>query len=185
MHGRATPARRAAALVGVAGALALVIALAAACSDTPLPGRLAGTYKVVGQIVTNTCGLDAPNPWTFDVQISEDGTLLYWSYLDGTSPLSSPLSAQLTATLTASEQENVDGTADGSFGPCTMIRTDSIPITLATGWPPPSFSGTIVYAFSASPGADCSDQLVSSGGLYDVLPCGITYSMSASHVSTP
>jgi hypothetical protein len=182
MQGRATPTHAATVLAALVAASACATA---ACSDTPLPGRLAGTYKVVAQGVTNTCGLDAPNPWTFDVQISEDGTLLYWSSLDGTAPLSAPLSPQLTATLTASEQQNVDGTADGGFGPCTMGRSDSIPITLASGWPPPSFTGTIAYAFTVSPGANCTDQLTSFGGLYDALPCAITYSISAQHVSTP
>jgi hypothetical protein len=167
-------------------ALAGAIACAAACSDTPLPGRLLGTYKVVGQVQSNSCGLDAPDPWTFDVQLSEDGSLLYWSWLDGTAPLSAELDpSQSSATLTANRQVNVDGTADGGFGPCTMQRSDRIPIVLASGWPPPSFNATIAYAFSASPGANCADQLTSSGGLYDTLPCGITYTVSASHVSTP
>jgi hypothetical protein len=160
------------------------VAACLSCSDTPLPGRLAGTYKVVGTAASNTCGLDAPSPWTFDVQLSETTTLLYWSWLDGSSPLSAPL-AESTATLTGGETQNVDGTVDGGFGPCTMQRTDQIPITLASGWPPPSFTGSIVYTFSASPGSNCADQLTSSGGLYDAIPCGITYSITAEHVSTP
>jgi hypothetical protein len=167
-----------------AGLALAAVAVCGACSDTALPGRFAGTYKVVGTIVTNSCGLDAPNPWTFDVQLSQNGALLYWSSLDGTAPLSAPL-VGAAATLTASQTQNVDSSQDGGFGPCSMQRTDQIPITLAAGWPPPSFSGEIVYAFAASPGADCTDQLTSAGGLYDALPCGITYSISAEHVSTP
>jgi hypothetical protein len=168
-------------IAALAGAMAIVCN---ACSDTPLPGRLLGTYKVVGEAQSNTCGLGAPNPWTFDVQLSEKGTLLYWSWLDGKAPLSAPIDA-LSTTLTASEQANVDGTADGRDGPCTMERSDRIPLALAAGWPPPTFTGTIVFAFSASPGADCSDQLTARGGLYATLPCGITYTVSGSRVSGP
>jgi hypothetical protein len=165
---------------------ALLTAIACeACSDTPLPGRLLGMYKIVGQARSNTCGLNAPDPWTFDVQLSEDGALLYWSWLDGTAPLSSSIGPGGDVTLTATRQANVDGTADGGFGPCTMQRSDLITLVLASGWPPPAFGGSIVYSIAASPGADCSDQLTSSGGLYDTLPCGLTYDVSGTRVSGP
>jgi hypothetical protein len=158
--------------------LAVVPALAA-CSGNPLPGTMLGTYEVVAESQTNTCGLEAPNPWTFDVQLSEDGTTLYWSFMDGTPPLFSPLTGQ-SATLTATIQNNVDGTADGGLGPCTMERDDSLPITLGSGSPPPAFTGSIHYNFSVPAGAVCTDQLTASGGQYETLPCSITYSMTAS-----
>ncbi len=165
--------------VPLAAAAWVAISLSA-CAGSPLPGTLLGTYKVVGQGQTNTCGLSAPDPWTFDVQISQDGTTLYWSWMDGSPPASSPLTAQLQATLTATQQGNVDGTADGGVGPCTMQRDDSVQITLGSGSPPASFSGTISHAFSVPSGFDCADQLTSAGGQYTALPCTITYSMTAS-----
>src|SRR5271156_2158821 len=90
--------------VGILAALLIQMA----CSESPLPGTMLGTYSVVAESQTNTCGLGAPNPWMFDVELSEDGTTLYWSWMDGTTPLYSPLTAQST-TLTATEQVNVDG----------------------------------------------------------------------------
>jgi hypothetical protein len=162
------------------GSLALAAvgaALLQSCDGTPLPGTMLGTYTVVGQAQTNSCNLTAPSPWTFDAQLSEDGTLLYWSWLNGTSPLSAPVSSEM-ATLVASEQANVDG-SDGGAGPCTMQRDDNLELTLGSGSPPTSFTGTLTYAFSVVPGANCSDQLAAQGGSYAELPCTLSYALSA------
>jgi hypothetical protein len=156
---------------------AVLAALAPACGN-PLPGTMLGTYHVSADTTTNTCGLSAPTPWAFDVQLSNDNGTLYWSWMDGSSPMSAPLSSN-AATLTESVTDNVDGT-DAGDGPCTMTRDDSVVVTLGSGSPPGSFSGTITYDFSAAAGADCADQLTSAGGQYDTIPCTIVYSMSAS-----
>jgi hypothetical protein len=161
------------------GALNTALFLAA-CSGNPLPGTMLGTYKVVGQIQTNSCGLGAPNPWTFDVQLSQDRTTLYWSWMDGSVPLSSQLMVDSGVTLTATHEVNVDGTPEGGLGPCTMDRADNVQIAFANGSPPASFTGNITYVFSETGGSDCTDQLTTAGGQYDALPCTITYSATAS-----
>ena len=165
---------RAVALVIVAGALGLA---PAACSPTPLPGTQLGTFRVVASSKQNTCGLGAPDPWAFDAALSRDGALVYWSWMDGSPLLSGPVDAQSAAELDDDMTANVDPT-DAGDGPCTMDRKSVLDLDLggaATG----SFRGTLTYSFSAVAGADCSDQLVSSGagGQYDALPCTITYSM--------
>jgi hypothetical protein len=161
----------------VASALAI-----AGCSGSALPGTLLGTYAVTGHKLTNTCGdgIGEQDPWSFDVQLSRQGSTLYWSWLDGTALLSGSLDAQSQATLTMTQQGDVDVTADGSVGPCAMERDDTLEVTLASGSLPASFSGTIGYAFSVLTGADCSDQLATAGGMYATLPCSVTYSMTAS-----
>jgi hypothetical protein len=145
----------------------------AACDEKPLPGTLLGTYSVAAQSVTNSCGLAAPNPWQFDVQMSEDGTLLYWSWMDGTPAVSAPLTGT-AATLLATQQANVDG-VDGGLGPCDMERDDTLVVTLGSGTPPTGFTSTITYAFSATAGSNCSDQLTPAGGQYGQLPCTVSY----------
>ena len=127
------------------------------CSSNPMPGTLLGTYTVVGQSQTNSCGLAAPNPWQFDVQLSEDGSTLYWSFMDG-SPFLSGAVAESQATLSTSQTANVDGSEAG-LGPCDMQRNDTYQLSLSSGSPPPSFSGTITYAFSVPSGYSCGDQL--------------------------
>ncbi len=168
--------KRAAGIVFLAGALAAGAPLA--CDEKPLPGTLLGTYAVVGQPQTNTCGLASPNPWKFNVELSEDGQILYWSWMDGTPPVSTALSAGTQGTIMASQVENVDAT-DAGPGPCNMERDDSIAITLAAGSPPPTFSGTVTYQFAVSAGANCADQLGSAGGQYATLPCSVSYTITA------
>jgi hypothetical protein len=146
-----------------------------ACASTALPGTPLGTFKVTALALTNTCGLGAPDPWTFDVELSRSGSTVYWSWMDGSAPLSGPVSASSQARFTNSEAANVDGT-DASLGPCTLQRSDDLEIDLA----PTAFTGTIGYSFSIAGGADCSDQLITSGGQYQTLPCSMTYSVAAS-----
>ena len=154
--------------------LATAALVAPACDDS------GSTYQVTGHLTSNTCGLGAPDPWTFDVQVSRQGSTLYWTWLDGTAPISGPVNAQSEATLTGSQQDNVDGTVDGGLGPCTLERDDTVALALPAGATPSTFSGTINYAFSVVTGSDCSDQLAASGGQYGALPCAITYSMTGS-----
>jgi hypothetical protein len=159
--------------------LAAVAPAAGSCADQPLPGTVYGMYKVTGTTTTNTCGsgLGAPDPWVFDAQISRDGDTLYWSWMDGSAPVSGPLSGE-SATLSTNESANVDST-DAGLGPCTMTRADSLTLTLASGSPPSTFSGTIGYAFTVVSGSTCGDQLTSAGGTYATLPCSIAYSVTA------
>ena len=159
---------------------ALVVGVAA-CSATPLPGKQLGTFKVTAQTSTNSCGggLAAPSPWTFDVQMSESDSLLYWSWMDGSPPLSGTLTAQSTAHVTNNTSVNVDAT-DAGGGPCTMERNDDLEITLGSDSPPSSFAATITYTFAAASGSDCSDQLASAGGSYAAVPCTLEYSATAS-----
>ncbi|HEX3770391.1 MAG TPA: hypothetical protein VHV30_05985 [Polyangiaceae bacterium] len=145
--------------------------------NTGLPGTTLGTFKVTAQVDTNTCGLGAPNPWTFDVELSQDGSTLYWSWLDGSPLLSGPI-ASSAATLTEMTQANVDGT-DAGLGPCTMDRNDTLHVTLGSGTSPTTFIASIGYAISAVAGANCSDQLAAAGGQYNAIPCTMTYSATA------
>ncbi len=169
-----------AALAGALGALAV------GCAN-PLPGTLLGTYQVTATAGANTCGLAAPSIYQFNVQLSETTTpteTLYWSWLTNEPIASGPLAAisssdpTLQATLTSSQSADVDPT-DAGPGPCTMVRDDTLVVTLGAGAPPHSFTGTMGYAFSAASGADCSDQLAAAGGSYAAIPCSVSYSLTA------
>jgi hypothetical protein len=126
-------------------------------------------------------GLGAPSPWTFTVQMSEDGTTLYWEMSDGillSSTMSSPTQVNIESVQTA----NVDASEAGVPGPCDLTGTTAIELTLASEMPPSTFTGTITYTFAAATGVssmtDCTDQLSSSGGAYDTLPCTAVYSVA-------
>jgi opacity protein-like surface antigen len=162
---------RASALVAVCLAAA-ASACTAACSDSPLPGAMLGTYKVTGQSVTNACGLNAPDPWSFEVQLSLQGSTLYWSWMDGSPILSGNFDTQGHATLTRTGTLNPDST-DAGLGPCTLERSDTVDVVLASG--NSSFGGTIGYAYKPVSGATCSDQLGGAGGMFKSLPCAMSY----------
>jgi len=156
--------------------LALSLGLAALVAACTLPGSTLGTYDVRGSLGTDTCGA-APNPWTFSVMLSQEGQTLYWSWMDASPILSGPLTSAEHATLTGYQIHNVDSTAT-AMGPCDLERSDDLEVTLGGGSPPASFGGTITYSFSQQVGANCSDQLAASGGMYDTLPCTVSYTMA-------
>lgn len=143
-----------------------------------MPGRVLGTYTVTGKSKSNTCGLGAPDPWKFTVQLSMNGSTLYWSWLDGSPLLSAPASSGRVS-LKNSQQVNADST-DAGLGPCTLQRDDELEITLATGTTPATFSGTIGYTYTPATNAACTDVLSSSGGSFSALPCAVSYDVSAS-----
>jgi hypothetical protein len=154
--------------------------LLAACNAKPMPGNLLGTYEVTAHTQNNSCGagLAAADPWVFTVELSQDGTTLYWNTLDGSPMLSGPVDAHEHATMTSSTTENMDGTEAG-LGPCNMQRTDSLTVALGAGTPPATFSATFTYGFAAQTGSDCSDQMSSAGGPYDAIPCTLGYTATA------
>ena len=142
---------------------------------TPLPGTQLGTFKVTGQSKTNTCGLGAPDPWTFDAQLSQKGSTLYWSWMDGSPLLSASLGAQGQVDLTRTAMVNADST-DAGLGPCTLQRSDSLDLVLGSG--NASFGGTIGYSYTAATGATCTDQLTKQGGQFSALPCTVSYTVA-------
>jgi hypothetical protein len=155
-----------------------VCLLLMACSGSPLPGRVLGTYTVSGQSANNTCGLGAPNPWKFDVQLSLQGSTLYWSYMDGSPLLSGATSGSGHVTLLNSQSLNADST-DAGLGPCTLERNDDLVLTLGSGSTPASFSGTISYSYTPASGASCGDVMTSAGGPFSALPCSVEYDVTA------
>jgi hypothetical protein len=158
--------------------------LGTTCSPaSPLPGTPLGGYNVTGALQGNTCGagLGAPNPWSFSVQMSEDGTTFYWE-LSGGSEVSGTVSSTTQVSITSIQTANVDAPDAGLEGPCNLQSTTAINLTLATSSPPATFTGTVSYTFAAATGVssmnDCTDQLSASGGTYDTLPCTATYSLT-------
>lgn len=175
-----------ASLLSSTAGLSVVAALAMSCNPvSDLPGTPLGTYNVTGTLTANSCGsgIGAPNPWTFTVQMSQDGTTLYWEPAGGTE-LSSTMTSSTAVTITSTVTANVDAT-DAGEGPCDLQSETSIGLTLAASSatsPPRDFTGSITYTFatstSVSSTSDCTDQLSASGGAYDTLPCTATYSIT-------
>ncbi len=165
------------ALLTILAGLGITLAAQAGCSAAAMPGQTLGTYKVVGQSQTNTCGLSAPNPWTFDIELSQQQSTLYWNWLDG-SALQTGTLTNGAATITDSAEVNADST-DAGLGPCNLNTTQSIQLTFGSGSPPGSFTSTLSYTYAPASGATCTDVLATSGGMYNQLPCTVTYTATA------
>ena len=145
------------------------------------PGTNLGTYMVKGQLVSNSCGggIGAPSPWEFRALLWQAGQTVYWSFGDASPLLSGPLSGGTHVTLTGHEVANVDGT-NTTMGPCDLTRSDDLELTLSSAASPSGFSVTVSYAFAEQQGAVCADQLAANGGMYAVLPCSVSYTVTAS-----
>jgi hypothetical protein len=157
----------------------LAAAPAASCADQAMPGTIWGDYAVVGTSTANTCGAGqgAPDPWKFTVELSKDGSKLYWNWLDSNPAVAGVLVSNST-TISASQQSNVDSSEAGA-GACTMERDDTLTVTVGSGTTPTTFTGTMTYSFAATSGSSCADQLTTSGGTYAALPCSMAYTLSA------
>jgi hypothetical protein len=165
----------------------VIAAAASLCSCgqvSTLPGTPLGSYAVTGALGTNTCGagLGAPNPWSFTVKMSQDGTTLFWEPSSG-GELSSTMTSSTQVSISSTVTANVDA-SDAGAGPCDLQQTTAIDLTFENSSPPappPGFTGSITYTFAASTGVsattDCTDQLSASGGTYDTLPCTATYTI--------
>lgn len=154
--------------------LVVLVALAPfACNSSSLPGSSLGTFAVTATIASNTCGssIGAPSPWSFDAEMSKDGSTLYWQQGTAAS-VSGVLDSSNKSTIT------VTSTAGDDAGACVMSETDTIALTLDSATAPTTVSGTLTYTFGASSTTDCAAQLSGNGGSYQTLPCTVSYTMS-------
>ena len=86
----------------------------------------------------------------------------------------------MKATIDTNGTVNADST-DAGLGPCNLQATSTLTLTLGSGVPPGSFTGTMSYTYAPTSGSTCSDVLAGNGGMYDTLPCSLTYTVTATH----
>jgi len=164
-------------------ALALLLPLAIGCSgnkDPKIPGDELGTYKVVANLDSSTCGpgaLGAKDVWQFDVKLSRDGDALYW--LNGAEAISGAVASD---GVSFAFETHVDVQAinpgKGQIG-CVISRVDSGSGTLSSSsLEVESFEGLLRYGFQPTTGSDCQPLVGVEGGFY-ALPCEMSYRLSA------
>jgi hypothetical protein len=157
----------------------VLFALSSPACDNPNPGSPLGTFKVTSALSANSCGSDVADtdPGTFDVTLSNDQGIVYWFPSTGGTSASGSMSASRTVNITEVVADDVDQTEAGA-GACTLQRNDTLQFTLAAGSQPASFTGSYGFTVEQAVGANCADQLASSGGGYATLPCTITYTLN-------
>lgn len=168
---------------GVLASCLAILALGCSGKDPYNPGTPIGTFHVTAKLLGTTCGA-TPNPWGFDVKINYDKSTLYW--IQGGAPVNGDVNAtSAQATLTTTSLHELRA-ADPKRSACSVSRRDVLSVTLAGDDASPSpdpaattsFGGNLVYTFAPVDGADCADQLLSTQGDFETLPCEVQYEVT-------
>ena len=165
--------------------LAVAGAVALGCSgkDPYNPGTAVGTFHVEAKLTSLSCGGTAPNPWTFDVKVNHEGETVYW--IQGGTPISGTVDNDGHTAFAAQTVTDLRAGTTKQSG-CSLARTDNLGMYLLTADAKPttdpttlsSFTGQLSYAYTATDGSDCTDQLTSAGGTWQALPCAVTYDVT-------
>jgi hypothetical protein len=167
------------------GTVALPFVLLAACSgkDPFKPGTAVGTFHVTSKLTKSSCG-SVPDPWEFDVRLRHDRTVLYW--VQGGTPIQGYVDGRARAQL-KSELTQVLRPADARLKTpaCTVTRTDTLDVQLVAADAQPvsdpaqtqRFGGVLGYRFAPTNDSDCGDQLLTTGGDFETLPCDVAYAI--------
>ena len=151
--------------------------------DSYAPGSPIGTFHVSGKLTKSSCG-SVPDPWEFDVKLRRDGPTLYW--VQGGAPIQGRFSAG-RADLSAKEVHTLrPANAKQRLLACAVVRADVLDVDLTNGGDNPvrelgetrAFRGTLVYRYTPTDDSDCADQVSSSGGGFDSLPCEVRYDVN-------
>jgi hypothetical protein len=177
------PIRRSdSATVALAAATLVALPCLTSCTgkDITNPGESLGTFAVDAHRLTATCGeaQTPPDPWRFDVKLSQEGRTLYW--VQNRVPVSGTLDganhAQMKTSDTRVLREPTKTQAE-----CVVRRDDQLDAQLdaksavATKLDVKRFSGTLRYLFTPETGSDCLDQI--SAATFDTLPCEMSFQL--------
>jgi len=153
--------------------------------DASIPGDSLGTFHVVARLENSTCGpgaLGSEDLWEFDVQVSKDGSEIYW--LNGEEPIAGRIAGDgLSFAFDTSGQVQLIEPGPGTPG-CAVVRTDRASGSLDDADEVLGFTGRLSYGFVATAGSDCIEAIGVEGGFY-ALPCEISYGMQATRTVAP
>ena len=143
-----------------------------------------GAFHVTGLLTATSCG-PTPSPWEFDVKLRHDGQSLYW--VQGDAPASGTVDLTSHVVIASSDTRTLrDGDEKQKLAACVVTRTDSLTVELTDGATAVSnvgstkaLRGTLTYRFAPTPASMCDDQLLSTGGDYQALPCEVHYTITA------
>lgn len=170
-----------------AARIAVVAVGLAACTGTDRynPGERLGTYSVTGKLKSTSCA-PSPDPWTFEVKLNRDGDTLHW--VQGSVPVSGTLKASKVELTTSAVHELRAPDPKRKIPGCWIVRQDTLSMTVtedpAKAGAVSSFAGGLTYTFTPTAESDCTDQLATSGGDMQALPCTTAYDLAGARTST-
>jgi hypothetical protein len=154
--------------------------------DAKTPGEPLGTFHVIGQLESSSCGpgaLGSSDLWEFDVRLSRDGNDLYW--LNGAEAIPGRIAAD-GVSFAFDSRVAVDVIPAGKGHPgCMIVRSDTAQGELSSpGIDVVSFTGRMRFGYAPSAASDCSSVVGVDGG-FAILPCDMSYLVEAARTAAP
>lgn len=150
--------------------------------DAKVPGEPLGTFEVIAELDSSTCGsgaLGSTDFWEFEVQLSKDFDQLFW--LNGREVIPGRIASDGESfEFDTRVQVEVLEPERGALG-CTLNRQDRASGRLGfRGDSVDSFTGRLTFAYMPSSDSDCSPLIGVEGG-FSVLPCEMKYDVIGSN----
>ncbi|HEY4105766.1 MAG TPA: hypothetical protein VGM44_17825 [Polyangiaceae bacterium] len=168
-----------------------ILFLCAGCvghgQDAHEPGDRLGTFHATGTLSGDTCQASAilgeTSSWAFDVQLSRDGSTLYW--LNGEEAIPGTIAEDGESFAFQSGVEVTLQAAEGARPGCTVARSDVASGVLGSSTiDVASFTVNMSFAYSAEAGSVCSNWVGVAGG-FASLPCTVSYNLTAMRTALP
>jgi hypothetical protein len=148
----------------------------AACMNGHEPGEELGTFSVVAELASSTCGkgaLGATDPWKFEIKLARFERELFWR--NGREDITGTLEADGVSFRFDTRVEAEVVPAQRGTKACVISRKDHAEGRLSSPDDDVvSFEGSLDFEFSAVDGSDCSSVIGVPGG-FEKLPCRMTY----------
>lgn len=148
------------------------------------PGEEIGTYAVAASLEENSCGegaLGMTSTWGFDVELSQDGDVVYWDAGGG------PVEGEIDEDSFKFESKVIIDMRQGApegLAPCSVERVDLASGKLSGEEDPESFQGEMKFGFSATEGSNCADLVQGPNAILLGLPCKAEYALSAKRTAS-
>jgi len=152
--------------------------------DAKVPGEPLGTFEVVAELDSSTCGsgaLGSTDVWEFEVQLSKDYDQLFW--LNGREVIPGVLASDGESfEFDTRVQVEILEPKPGVLG-CTLNRQDRASGRLGyDDETVTSFTGRLTFAYMPSADSDCTPLMGVEGG-FSTLPCEMKYDAEASRAA--
>jgi hypothetical protein len=147
-----------------------------ACTNGHEPGEPLGTFSVVAELSSSTCGsgaLGAADPWKFEIKLARFERELFWR--NGREDITGSLEADGVTFRFDTRVEAEAVPAQKGVAACVLSRKDHAEGRLSSADEDVlSFEASLDFEFSVADGSDCTSIIGVPGG-FEKLPCKMSY----------
>jgi hypothetical protein len=147
-----------------------------ACTNGHEPGEPLGTFAVVAELSSSSCGkgaLGAADPWKFEIKLARFERELFWR--NGREDITGTLEKDGVTFRFDTRVEAEAVPAGRGVAACVLSRKDHAEGRLSSAEGDVlSFEGSLDFEFSQVEGSDCTSIIGVPGG-FEKLPCAMSY----------